>query len=1294
MVQMALSTKLSRARSYWKTLLAAEGALWTAAALLGVFLLCFHADRWLVLPVETRVRVWLGMGVLLVALLAALVLRPLLKPRSEEELAILVERRYPQLRERLLSAVEFSRAPAEQLRGVSTTLLDDLRQEAERETASLRFERAFRPLGVMRSGVGLGGMLLLLALHLVFAGPAFAAFLSRMALNNTPVWRDTRVQVDPLRTKVLKGSDLQVGIHQEGRSMDRARLHFRIGETGRWNGADLKVGKDQNFTHRFASLTETMTYYATAGDGISDKGIVEVVDPPAIVGAKLKLEYPAYMERKPVSLTAESGGIAAPVGTRVTLDLKANKPLDEALMVLGKAAPAAWTVNGEQVAGAIIVKGNGQYTLRLKDTDGFTAPDPQSFPIKAIPDQAPEVQLLDPTGDLEVVPDARVPLAIRATDDYGVANVRAPYQVEGRKPVTLPAGTGGRQKKELALDNEWNLGALNLKPGDTVRYHIEATDFDDLNGPHVGKTSEYQIRIIDRGEAERQYAEQQAEILQQLGDLIKEQKGTRAEVEAQRNAARPNAEAIAGAEDRQRAAATSASDLGRRVAELNRKAQINNLAAKSDLEAQQAARAGLDKLSREAMPDAANKIGGAQPQAQSNPQGAKSELGQASQQQQQILQELNRIAGQMRPANEMERMAERFNRLAQEQRAILGQTDKLLPETLGKSMNELTPQQRAQLSQLSQRQASLQRATAQAQQDLEKAGQSMQSRSPEQADAAQQAAQNLRQSGVTEQQSQAAQNTQQNSLGQARGQQENSAQELEKAAQQLRAAQNASDPKALQRQLNRAMEQLGRMLQRQQEAVQQAQGAMTPEQQRQLSQMQREMQQQAQEMARRLQQLQRRSPNAGKASQAMQQSSKSLGQSSQSLSQGEQQDAQKQAQQAQRQMQRAMQSLQQAMAEAQQEEDPFAELRKNLQQLAAQQKAINQATQQVDAEQQAGNGRPEDAETLRRLAARQDQVETATAKLDPEFPGEAFKSFAQTARRAMRRAEEGLAQGNPKADPTGRAQQRALRTLEQLAKALDNDSSGDSEKDPQQGQQGQSGQSGQNGKPDPELKKRIAELRLLRSMEQAIRSQTQEVDDARNDRMPPTDAQKAEIEETARQQASAKAMADRLSEALKRYRGLAGKISQAGKHMSEAQRGLEKEETGDGVLEQEQQAVVRLSEALKQAQQQQQQQQQQQSKGQQKGQQQGQQGQQPGQQPGQPSGGQAQQGSSPAMRSMSRRSSGEGGPLGEAGAASRGFSGLDPRSQDALRQSYKEKVPPEYHELIGRYFRALSNKGR
>src|SRR5438132_4641382 len=122
MVELALHTKLTRARRYWAVLEALEGVGWVLFALAMAALLCFHVDRTFALSSGTRVGLlWTG-GLLVVAALGGWVAWPLLRRRSDEMVAVRVERRYPDFRERLLSTVEFGHRGAAP--GTSASMLD------------------------------------------------------------------------------------------------------------------------------------------------------------------------------------------------------------------------------------------------------------------------------------------------------------------------------------------------------------------------------------------------------------------------------------------------------------------------------------------------------------------------------------------------------------------------------------------------------------------------------------------------------------------------------------------------------------------------------------------------------------------------------------------------------------------------------------------------------------------------------------------------------------------------------------------------------------------------------------------------------------------------------------------------------------------------------------------------------------------------------------------------------------------------------------------------------------------
>src|SRR3569833_830305 len=151
MTQIALQSRLERTRIFWRFMLTLEGLLRIGAVCLLLFVACFYLDRQLVLSLEARVPAWLVLAAVAVIGLVWWVLSPVLRRRSVAEMAALVERRFPQLGERLLSAVELAQAAPGRQTGATPAKVERLQEDAEQASSSLDFRRAIRPDGLLRA---------------------------------------------------------------------------------------------------------------------------------------------------------------------------------------------------------------------------------------------------------------------------------------------------------------------------------------------------------------------------------------------------------------------------------------------------------------------------------------------------------------------------------------------------------------------------------------------------------------------------------------------------------------------------------------------------------------------------------------------------------------------------------------------------------------------------------------------------------------------------------------------------------------------------------------------------------------------------------------------------------------------------------------------------------------------------------------------------------------------------------------------------------------------------------------
>jgi hypothetical protein len=1240
LVDLALRPQFHRARTLWLGLALTRNLAWGLAFLLTSGLFAYHLDRWLVLSPAIRFA-W-GLGTLLAALLIAagwgwwsVRHRP-----DDHAIALRLERRHPHLRERLLSAVELARLPEAERERYSPGLLLALQREAEAAAGDLDFRRAVSPREALPALVTCGVLAVVALVHGVLAPAAVAAWWGRMTHPGAdiPVYRDTRVRIAPRQALLLRGGDLTVTVGTEGKPVDRAQLHFRVG-----GGSWTKVALREPFRHRLQGLADTAEYYATAGDGQSDRGIARVVDPPAVVGLRLRYRYPEYMARPAQEVTGVSGILSVPLGTHVELTATASKPLASAVMD-GAARPVSLAVEGAAASGTATILSDTVLSLRLRDTDGFDGRAPRGVEFHAVPDNAPEVRLEKPQGDMDVVSDAAVPLMAGASDDNGVRRLWLSHRREtgGRQPAKetgsrLALAEGAPTRRGVEVQARWNLSTLNLRPGDQVVYRAEADDYDNLRGPNVGQSPEQRLRIVDRAEMERRLAEGWQEWDRQLGDVIQAQTEARAALRAARTPA-----ALAEAERRQRELAPRAEELSRRAGELAEMARTNRLSAEATVARQERAAAELGQIAQQAMPEAADRI------RQSATQPAQRPV--AAARQAEISRQLEALRRQAQPETDLEALARRAEELARAQVELQVQSQRLLPETLGLTAGELGGGQRGELVRMSRSQVSLQQATGQFEGNLGRAARA--SQPPAVA-----AARFMREQAVPERQGQASRQVTGNLLARAAAGQQAVAADLRRVAALLRQSQqnaNQAGASGRQQSIARAQRQLERMLQQHAELMRRTAARPNAAESRRQAQQERALRQQAQRMA---QQLQRQ----GMSPQSMREAQQQMQRAEQQLQRGAPQQAESPQQRAQEAMRQMAQQLQDARSDRQ--ADAARErLRRDLAELARRQGEISRALQKADDAESQKSAAP-------RLAPHQESVSRSAQGVERRLPSETFRSTMGQARDAMKRAQSQLRQGEA-GDNTRSASRQAERLLQQMARALEQQNPNNGQNQPGGQQGGQQGQTPPNGQ---ELAQRLADLRLLRSLEQSLREETTEAESQ-------AEGQSERLRDLARRQAQARRMTDQAQRALRQFPGVSRRVGEASGAMGQAQQGLQGGSAGEETQGAQGTAVMRLTQAIGQGQQQLQ------AMGR---------APQPGQRQGNQSSSQQREGGQqPALDSVAVRGSDEGGPRSLLPEGRRGFGLLSPGDQQALRQGSREKVPADYADLVRRYYRALSERGK
>jgi hypothetical protein len=214
--------------------------------------------------------------------------------------------------------------------------------------------------------------------------------------------------------------------------------------------------------------------------------------------------YPAHTHLSSRTVTGTSGEIEAPAGTQVRITTRADRQVRDAFVVVNGRALPLTVSGGRSLSGSFLIEKAGSYFFRFRTTNAAIVEGPP-IPIAVQVDAPPEVSLESPADDLEVDPHQVVTLRYRASDDYGISELRLRYRLPGASEdsrITLEHP--GDPPLHLTGETHLDLAPLHLAPGDRLNYAIEALDNDAVAGTKLGQSRSQTLRVFSAAEHHRE----------------------------------------------------------------------------------------------------------------------------------------------------------------------------------------------------------------------------------------------------------------------------------------------------------------------------------------------------------------------------------------------------------------------------------------------------------------------------------------------------------------------------------------------------------------------------------------------------------------------------------------------------------------------------------------------------------------------------------------------------------------------------------------------------------------------
>jgi hypothetical protein len=671
------------------------------AALLFSYLILFVSDRFWETPIGLRVGFtaaglgaasWFALG---------WVRKWIVNPRDQRALAMLVQKKYRRLGDRLLGVVELAdaeRRPAY----FSPALYRAAIEQVAAEAAQFDFAGAVSDRPARRSGFVFLGLLATALLPFLLSPPAALNSWHRWIIPAARVPRYTLVTLEglPKEQIVAHGEAFQLSCQARYRSWWRPTQAVAQFERQPRIGTFEKGGQIQL---RIPPQVQRGVLRIRLGDARAEVTIAPTYR-PSLKQLSASIALPAYLQYPAAQASAESGSLNVLEGSRVAFQGKVSRPLAAAQLRMGDANPSALSIQAESFSSdALDLDAIPEITFSWRDQLGLESAAAWRLQIHSEKDAPPTPELVDLQKDTALLHSEVLDLKTLVRDDFGVREMGIDWQLlTGDDGSTNRLAQRVRREaptpREKKLDETFHFSPslLLIPPDSIVELRAFATDFYPDRQP--SETAVYRIHVLGNA----QHAELVRQNLESLLSRLEEVTRLEEKVAADTRALQPlskdklqaaeTSEKLANAKEDQAQNAASLEQMAKEGQKTLREAFRNPAFSEETLRDWAKNLQEMQQLAQENMPQAAKALKSAQQDP--DMEARSGNISQALQKEEEILEALEKMQRQAnKDLDQLQALtlAQRLRKISSDEKEIAGRLQRIVPETIGMLPKELAP---------------------------------------------------------------------------------------------------------------------------------------------------------------------------------------------------------------------------------------------------------------------------------------------------------------------------------------------------------------------------------------------------------------------------------------------------------------------------------------------------------------------------------------------------------------------------------------------------------------------------
>ena len=474
--------------------------------------------------------VWLGFGIY------TYVLPLFLRPLKVEACALLVEKKWPFLRGRVIASIQMGGA---RFTRDSPELIEALHQQTEALTMPLKFSDVVSARPPIKLSRWLLAMSTIWIVLMVANLPGSLALLERVFLLPAPVPRKTQVICLSGSKTIAIGDSFMIEAQARGVIPPDGRVTM-TDDSGQIQEVNLdsEGGDLGRFKLRVERIEQPFNYVIHLNDGTSDTFRVTTAPSPGITSMDCVQTFPAYTGQGKIKRSL--GNLALLVGSTLDIHATVSCSVSQARMkLIGLDQVQPMVIGGAQhneITGTIQIPATKLegFSIKLTSDSGISSGEEAQYRIDLIPDRPPVIQITFPQQMQELVTSKTNPtIAFAASDDYGLAKIVIKYRIVSaiNHPVGGTDAEPPTEMIEMQLPETlsrsikahyvWNLPEMPTET--TLEYWMEAEDNNNVTGPGVGVSERHTIKIVTDQEKKDEIFRRLVDTLNTVSDLSQSQ---------------------------------------------------------------------------------------------------------------------------------------------------------------------------------------------------------------------------------------------------------------------------------------------------------------------------------------------------------------------------------------------------------------------------------------------------------------------------------------------------------------------------------------------------------------------------------------------------------------------------------------------------------------------------------------------------------------------------------------------------------------------------------------------------